>query len=82
MPNLEPGFVARAADRPDVWMVGSATFLLLLYFYFGSVVHYCHGWEIGALGVLVFYSFTVLRPPFLFLHLLCNELLLAAKRKG
>jgi len=39
--------------------------------------------KIGALGVSVFCSFfTVFRPPLLFLHLLCNELLLAAERKG
>ncbi|KAH8489848.1 hypothetical protein H0E87_025171 [Populus deltoides] len=39
--------------------------------------------KIGALGVSVFCSFyTVLRPPLLFLHLLRNELLLAAERKG
>jgi hypothetical protein len=41
-------------------------------------------WQrIGALGVSVFCSFfTVLWPPLLLLHLLRNELLLAAKRKG
>ena len=44
LPNLEPG-VARAANRPGVWMAGSATSLLLLHFYTGSVVHRCHGWE-------------------------------------
>jgi len=39
--------------------------------------------KIDALGVSVFCSFfTVLRPPLLFLHLLRNELLLAAERKG
>ncbi|KAL9363850.1 hypothetical protein Peur_041723 [Populus x canadensis] len=66
-----------------MWMAGLATFLLLLYFYSGGVVHRYHGWEIGTLGVSVFCSFfTILRPPFLFLHLFYNELLLATERKG
>jgi hypothetical protein len=65
-----------------MWMAGLTTFLLLLYFYYGSVVHRCHGWDTGTLGFSVFCSFTVLQPPFLFLHLFCNELLLVAERKG
>jgi hypothetical protein len=64
-------------------MAGSTTFFLLLYFYSSGVVHRCHGWEIGAIGVSIFCSFfNVLRPPFLFLYLLYNELLLAVGRKG
>ena len=47
LPNLEPG-VARAANRPGVWMAGSATFLLPFHFCNGGVVHRCHGCEIGA----------------------------------
>jgi len=52
LPNLEPG-VARAANRPGanrpgVWMAGSATFLLPFHFLNGGVVHRCHGCEIGA----------------------------------
>ncbi|KAL9379142.1 hypothetical protein Peur_027624 [Populus x canadensis] len=47
LPNLEPG-VARAANRPGVWMAGSATSLLPFHFCHGGVVHRCHGCEIGA----------------------------------
>jgi len=46
--NLELSLVACAANRPGVWMAGSATFLFPLHFYTGGVVHRCHGWEIGA----------------------------------
>jgi len=47
LPNLEPG-VARAANRPGVWMAGPATSLLPFHFCNGGVVHRCHGREIGA----------------------------------
>jgi hypothetical protein len=57
--DLEPGFVARAADRPHVWMAGSATSLLPLHFYTGVVVYCRHGWEIGAPS-----SFGFLLPTF------------------
>jgi hypothetical protein len=57
--DLEPGFVARAADRPRVWMAGSATSLLPLHFYTGVVVYCRHGWEIGAPS-----SFGFLLPTF------------------
>ena len=78
LPNLELG-ITRAADRPSVWMAGSATSLFLLHFYTGGVVHRCHGWEIGA----PFKSCSsALRPPSLFLRLLCDALLLAAEKKG
>jgi hypothetical protein len=56
--DLKPGFVARAADRPRVWMAGSTTSLLPLHFY-GIVVHRRHGWEIGAPS-----SFGFLLPTF------------------
>jgi len=63
-------------------MAGSTTFLLILHFYTGGVVHRYHGWETGALKVSVFSHFvTILRPLFLFLHLLYNELL-AVEKKG
>jgi len=48
LPNLELSLVACAANRPDVWMAGSATSLFLLHFYTGGVAHRCHGCEIGA----------------------------------
>ena len=53
LPNLEPG-IARAANRPGVWMAGSATSLILLHFYTGGVVHRCHGWETDTHEVSVF----------------------------
>jgi hypothetical protein len=57
--DLKPGFVARATDRPHVWMAGSTTSLLRLHFYTGVVVHRRHGWEIGAPS-----SFGFLLPTF------------------
>jgi hypothetical protein len=38
--------------------------------------------KIGALRVSVFCSFTDLRLPLIFLHLLCNDLLLVVEWKG
>ena len=81
-PDLELG-VTRAANKPSGWMAGSITSLLLLRFYIGDVVHCYHDWETGILKISVFCPlFTVLRPPFLFLHLLHNDSRLAAERKG
>jgi hypothetical protein len=57
----ESRFVARAADRPDVWMVGSASSLLLPHFYTGVVVHRRHGW-----GDRCPFKFRF-SPPYLFL---------------
>lgn len=47
LPNLESG-VARATNKPGVWMAGSATSLLPFHLCNGGVVHRRHGCEIGA----------------------------------